>query len=124
MEFQPQWPYLATPDAAVTVAPSRARRGRDKWAQLAPYFVACVAVSVAVTVLLLFLIWRTGMQAQVDLLRHQVAATQAPDLRREPCAFVLNAAVRGDLVGDGAGVAGHGGRGGVDFVDEQGQGAG
>ncbi len=47
-----------------------------------------------------------------------------PDLRREPCAFVLNAAVRGDLVGDGAGVAGHGGRGGVDLVDEQGQGAG
>jgi outer membrane murein-binding lipoprotein Lpp len=26
---------------------------------------------------MLFLIWRTGMQAQVDLLRHQVAATQA-----------------------------------------------
>ena len=47
-----------------------------------------------------------------------------PDLRREPCALVLNAAVRGDLVGDGAGVAGHGGRCGVDLVDEQGQGAG
>jgi hypothetical protein len=29
-----------------------------------------------------------------------------------------------DLVSDGPGVAGHGGRGGVDLVDEQGQGAG
>src|ERR1039458_8362136 len=32
--------------------------------------------------------------------------------------------VRGDLVGDGAGVAGHGGRVGVDLVEEQFQGAG
>src|ERR1039457_7439202 len=31
--------------------------------------------------------------------------------------------VAGELVGDGAGGAGHGGRGGVDLVDEQGQGA-
>src|SRR5260370_1317587 len=38
--------------------------------------------------------------------------TPGSDLRREPCAFVLNAAVRGDLVGDGAGVAGPGGGGG------------
>ena len=36
----------------------------------------------------------------------------------------LNAGSRGELVGDGAGVAWHGGRGGVDLVDEQGQGAG
>ena len=33
-------------------------------------------------------------------------------------------AVRGDLVGDGAGVAGHGGRVRVDLVEEQFQGAG
>ena len=38
--------------------------------------------------------------------------------------LVLNAGLRCELVGDGAGVAGNGGRGGVDFVEEQGQGAG
>src|SRR6266498_864695 len=34
----------------------------------------------------------------------------------------LNAGSRGEVVGDGAGVAGHDGRGGVDLLDEQGQG--
>ena len=38
--------------------------------------------------------------------------------------LVLNAGLRRELVGDGACVAGNGGRGGVDFVEEQGQGAG
>ena len=36
----------------------------------------------------------------------------------------LKAGVRGEVVGDGAGVAGHDGRGGVDLLDEQRQGAG
>src|ERR1035441_7650144 len=36
----------------------------------------------------------------------------------------LNAGLRGEVVGDGAVVAGHGGRGGVDLLDEQDQGAG
>jgi hypothetical protein len=36
----------------------------------------------------------------------------------------LNAGFRGELVGDGAGVAGHGRRGGVDLVDEQSESAG
>ena len=40
------------------------------------------------------------------------------------CAPGLNAGSRGELVGDGAAVAGHGGRGGVDLLDQQGQGAG
>ena len=38
--------------------------------------------------------------------------------------FVGSGLVCGELVGDGPGVAGHGGRGVVDLVDEQGQGAG
>jgi hypothetical protein len=39
--------------------------------------------------------------------------------------LVLNSLGRfGQLVGDGPGVAGHGGRGGVDLVDQQRQGAG
>src|ERR1035441_4923499 len=40
----------------------------------------------------------------------------------QTCALPIS--VRGDLVGDGAGVAGHGGRVGVDLVEEQFQGAG
>src|SRR6266567_4362951 len=36
----------------------------------------------------------------------------------------LNPGVRGELVGDGPGVAGHAGRGGVDLLEEQGEGAG
>src|SRR5271169_5087331 len=36
----------------------------------------------------------------------------------------LNAGLRGEVVGDGAVVAGHGGRGGVYLLDQQGQGAG
>ena len=36
----------------------------------------------------------------------------------------LNAGLRGDLVGDGAVIAGHSGRGGVDLLDEQGKDAG
>src|ERR1019366_48658 len=36
----------------------------------------------------------------------------------------LNAVPGGEVVGDGPAVAGHGGRGGVDLVDEQGEGAG
>ena len=36
----------------------------------------------------------------------------------------LNAGLRGEVVGDGPVVAGHGGRGGVDLLDEQCEGAG
>src|SRR5512142_2559965 len=38
--------------------------------------------------------------------------------------MLLNRGGRGELVGDGPGVAGHAGRGGVDLVEEQGEGAG
>src|SRR5712692_5778762 len=56
-----------------------------------------------------------------------LAASASPSGPRSPAMAVrlgLNAGSRGELVGDGAGVARHGGRGGVDLVDEQGQGAG
>ena len=63
---------------AETAAPVTYRKREPvRWAQLAPYLVACVAVAVAVAVLAVVLAWRTAMQAQVTQLRHQVAVTQS-----------------------------------------------
>ena len=63
---------------AGTVAPViYHKRQPARWAQLAPYLVACAAVAAAAAVLAVFLAWRTAMQAQVTQLRHQVAATQS-----------------------------------------------
>src|SRR5712692_6439429 len=58
--------------------------------------------------------WRVQLRSRLDGLRSPAMAVR----------LGLNAGSRGELVGDGAGVARHGGRGGVDLVDEQGQGAG
>lgn len=64
--------------SAVTVAPIYPKREASvPWASLAPYLVACAAVAAAVAALCLTLSWRTSMQAQVNLLRHEVATTQA-----------------------------------------------
>jgi len=52
---------------------------------------------------------------------HHVAGPRSPAMAVR---LGLNAGSRGELVGDGPGVARHDGRGGVDLVDEQGQGAG
>jgi hypothetical protein len=63
---------------AETAAPATYHKRQPvRWAQLAPYLVACIAVAVAVAVLAVFLPWRTAMQAQVTQLRHEVAATQS-----------------------------------------------
>src|SRR5260370_31219781 len=54
-----------------------------------------------------------------------LSASPRPRSPEGAVGLVLNSLGRfGQLVGDGPGVAGHGGRGGVDLVDEQGQGAG
>lgn len=53
------------------------KRQPARWAQLAPYLVACIAVAVAAAVLAVFLAWRTAMQVQVAQLRHEVAVTQS-----------------------------------------------
>ena len=63
--------------AFAETAPVYRKREPVRWAQLAPYLVACVAVAVAVAVLAVFLAWRTAMQAQVSQLRHEVAVTQS-----------------------------------------------
>jgi hypothetical protein len=63
--------------AFAETAPVSRKREPVKWAQLAPYLVACVAVAVAVAVLAVFLAWRTAMQTQVSQLRHEVAVTQS-----------------------------------------------
>jgi len=78
--MHPNWPHNqirqpAVPAAAVTVPGRLGQRAR--WAQLAPYLVACVAVAVAVATLALTLTWRTAMQAQVSQLQHEVATTHA-----------------------------------------------
>jgi hypothetical protein len=52
------------------------KRKPVRWAQLAPYLVACVVVALAVAVLAVILAWR-ALQAQVGQLRHEVAATQS-----------------------------------------------
>jgi hypothetical protein len=63
---------------AETAAPVTYRKREPaRWAQLAPYLVACVAVAVAAGVLAVFLAWRTAMQAQVAQLRREVAVTQS-----------------------------------------------
>jgi len=63
--------------AFAQTAPVSRKREPVRWAQLAPYLVACVAVAIAVAVLAVVLAWRTAMQAQVTQLRHQVAVTQS-----------------------------------------------
>ena len=52
--------------------------------------------------------------------RELVASLRSPAMRVR---FELNAGVCAEMVGDGPGVAGDNGRGVVDLVDEQGQGA-
>src|SRR5258708_15250411 len=67
------------------------------------------------------------MQDGTPLLEVAHIHASTPGGPRSPAMAVrlgLNAGSRGELVGDGAGVARHGGRGCVDLVDEQGQGAG
>jgi anti-sigma-K factor RskA len=63
--------------AFAETAPVSRKREPVRWAQLAPYLVACVAVAVAVAVLAVFLAWRTALQAQVAQLRREAAATQS-----------------------------------------------
>ena len=82
--MHPNWPYDQAqqpapppPPAAVVTLPSHLGRHRVRWAQLAPYLVACVAMAVAIATLALTLTWRTAVQAQVGELRHQLAATQS-----------------------------------------------
>jgi uncharacterized protein HemX len=79
--MHPNWPHdqvqqPAPPSAAVAIS-SPTGRPRARWASLAPYLVACVAVAMAVATLTLTLAWRAAMQAQVSQLRHELAATQA-----------------------------------------------
>jgi hypothetical protein len=63
---------------AETAAPvTYHKRQPVKWAQLAPYLVACIALAATVAVLAVFLTWRTAMQTQISQLRHQVAVTQS-----------------------------------------------
>src|SRR6266496_6165502 len=56
--------------------------------------------------------------------RKPYAVLRGPRSPAKAVRLELNAGSRGEVVGDGAGVAGHDGRGGVDLLDEQGQGAG
>jgi hypothetical protein len=73
--LQPEWPYQQ-PDATVAMPPHLGRR-RIALSELMPYFVACIALAAATAALVLFLSWRTGVQAQVSRLRREVASTQA-----------------------------------------------
>jgi hypothetical protein len=76
---------------------------------------------------------RIGATGQTDQIISQlgVALSKLGSSRivglRSPAGAVrpgLNAGLRGEMVGDGAVVAGHGGQGGVDLLDQQGEGAG
>ena len=67
------------------------------------------------------------LQAGQGLTHAEIGRKLGVSRSRSPARTVrpkLNAGLRGEVVGDGAVVAGHGGRGGVDLLDEQGQGAG
>jgi hypothetical protein len=78
--MHPNWPHdqvHPAPPAAVVTLPSHLGRHRVTWAQLAPYLVACVAMALAVATLAVTLTWRTAMQAQVNDLRRELAATQS-----------------------------------------------
>src|SRR5207249_7853474 len=63
----------------------------------------------------------TGVQTCALPISIALTGLRSPE---DAAGVVLNRRVRGELVGDGPGVAWHRGRDGVDLVDEQGQGAG
>ena len=74
-----------------------------------------------------FVVMVSGQRRHAEALREVVTAVLAPLGLRSPAKAVrlgLNAGPWDEVVGDGAVVAWHGGRGGVDLLDEQRQGAG
>jgi hypothetical protein len=75
----PNWIRAERSAFADPTAPASIYHKRQpvKWAQVAPYLVAVVALGVAVAVLMPVMNWRTGMQNQVNLLRHELATTQS-----------------------------------------------
>jgi hypothetical protein len=88
MQQNDEWPYQRyrpdeEPPPMTEQAPVQAtthheyRRQRIDWGRWAPYLAALAGVMIAVVTLALTLTWQGSMQARVDQLRHQLAATQS-----------------------------------------------